>query len=362
MDTWRYRAYRSTFLCKNAVVTLLAAWLAGSSTAAPAAEPAYARDQIRVVGSSTVFPFTTAVAEFFGRDTHYKTPVIESTGTGGGIKLFCEGVGARFPDMADASRPIKPAEIQMCKDNGVMNIVELTIGFDGIVLANALHSPTLALSRHDLFLALARQIPRDGALIDNPYATWHEVNPSLPDSPIRVYGPPPTSGTRDAFSELVMDEGCKHIPEYAATYTDPETMKQHCSMLREDGAYIEAGENDNLIVQKLIANPETLGIFGYSFLDQNASHVKANPINDVMPSFETIASGEYSVARSLLVYVKAQHQDIVPGLHDFARALVSDEAVGEDGYAVAKGLIPLPAPEHAAMKQRAETLAPLTIP
>lgn len=316
----------------------------------------FARDQIRVVGSSTVFPFVASAAEHFGRATGHHTPVVESTGTGGGLKLFCDGVGDNFPDMANASRPIKPSEIEQCKAHGVTDITELAIGFDGIVLANAKKSRHFDISKEHIFLALARQVPVNGTLVPNPYRRWNEIDPALPDAQISVYGPPPTSGTRDAFVELVMDQGCKFFPEFAKTYPDPDVYKQQCGVLREDGHFIEAGENDNLIVQKLIANPDAVGVFGFSFLDQNASTVKANDVGGVPPSFENISSGAYGISRSLYVYVKNQHVGKVEGLHDFARSIVSDEAVGDDGYLILKGLIPLPPKEHKAMKLRAKKL------
>lgn len=322
------------------------------------AVPVFARDQIRVVGSSTVFPFVAAAAEQFGRGEKFRTPIVESTGTGGGIKMFCDGIGTDFPDMANASRAIKSAEIDRCKANGITAITELKIGYDGIVLANALESPTYALSIKTLFLALARNVPDGkGGLKKNSYKTWKQVDGTLPDVAIEVYGPPPTSGTRDAFSELVMEQGCKEFSEFAAKFTDTEALKKECMMVREDGAFIEAGENDNLIVQKLTGNEHALGIFGYSFLEQNAAIVKANPINGVMPTFEAIVGGDYKVARSLYVYVKNQ-QDVA-GLREFATLLTSDAAVGDDGFLIMKGLLPLHHVEHAKMKEVAAELKPM---
>lgn len=320
--------------------------------------PAFARDQIRVVGSSTVFPFVAAAAEQFGRDEQFRTPIVESTGTGGGIKMFCDGLGEQFPDMVNASRAIKPAEIAQCKANGVTEITELKIGYDGIVLANAQSSPTYKLGIKTLFLALARNVPDGkGGLKINTNKTWKQVDASLPDVAIEVYGPPPTSGTRDAFSELVMEHGCKLFPEFAAKYADKEVLKKECMMVREDGAFIEAGENDNLIVQKLTGNPHALGIFGYSFLEQNAALVKANPIDGVMPSFADIVAGNYEVARSLYVYVKNQ-QD-VPGLKEFAQLITSDAAVGDDGFLIMKGLLPLHHEEHDVMKKISAEMKPM---
>jgi len=322
------------------------------------AVPAFARDQIRIVGSSTVFPFVAAAAEQFGRDEQFRTPIVESTGTGGGIKMFCDGLGVDYPDMVNASRAIKSTEVEQCKANKITQITELKIGYDGIVLANALKSPHYPLKLEALFLALARKVPDGkGGLKTNGYKRWKQIDASLPDVGIEVYGPPPTSGTRDAFSELVMIEGCKKFPEYAATYTDGEVLKKECAMVREDGAFIEAGENDNLIVQKLSGNQHALGIFGYSFLEQNAALVKANPIDGVMPTFDDIVAGNYEVARSLYVYVKNQQQ--VPGLREFATLLTSDAAVGDDGFLIMKGLLPLHHEEHNKMKMIAAELTPM---
>ncbi len=315
---------------------------------------AEAREQIRVVGSSTVFPFVAAGAEQFGRQTEFRTPIVESTGTGGGLKMFCDGIGVGFPDMANASRPIKPAEVELCKEHGITQIIELPLGYDGIVLANARQSVEFKLTREALFLALAREVPRNGKLVPNFYQHWNEISPKLPKLPITVYGPPPTSGTRDAFVELVMHEGCKAFPEYEAKYGDK--AKDLCGMMREDGHFVEAGEDDNIIVQKLMNNPDGLGLFGYSFLEQNAARVKANPMDGVMPSFDAIVSGKYEVARSLFVYVKGEHVGKIPGLAEFARMLVSDSAVGPEGYLILKGLLPLPKKQHDAMKAKVAKL------
>lgn len=316
-----------------------------------------ARDQIRVVGSSTVFPFVAAAAEQFGRQDRFRTPIVESTGTGGGIKMFCDGVGDDMPDMANASRPIKPSEVEQCNAHGVHDIVELKLGYDGIVLANARKSPNFDLTREELFLALARDVPDGGKLVRNPYTRWKQINASLPDVPITIYGPPPTSGTRDAFVELVMLESCKTFASYRLAYSDDESYKNHCSLMREDGVFVEAGEDDNIIVQKLHNNPDALGVFGYSFLEQNIAMVKANPIDGTMPSFDAIVSGKYHVARSLFTYVKGEHIGKIPGLGEFAQLLVSDASVGMEGYLIMKGLLPLPKPEHETQKKAAALLA-----
>lgn len=318
---------------------------------------AHAREQLRVVGSSTVFPFVAAAAEKFGYEGKFRTPIVESTGTGGGLKMFCEGVGERYPDMANASRPIKDSEIAQCKEHGVAGITELAIGYDGIVLANARTSPNYALTRRAIFLALARDIPKNGKLVPNFYERWHEIDPALPDVAIEVYGPPPSSGTRDAFSELVMAEGCAEVAEMKIAVPDGETRKHQCVTMREDGKFVEAGEDDNLIVQKLVNNTDALGVFGYSFLESNMALVKANPIDGVLPSETAIISGDYHVARSLYVYIKEAHLAQTPSLREFARELTSDAAIGPDGYLIMKGLIPLPAAQHEAMKKRAMGLS-----
>lgn len=308
---------------------------------------AEARDQIRAVGSSTVYPFTTTVAEEFGKTSSFKTPVVESTGTGGGFKLFCSGADEASPDISNASRTIKATEIELCKTNGVQDIIEVKIGYDGIVLANSIKAPHYKLSKQQVFQALARQVPVDGKLVNNPYKKWSDIDKSLPNEAIEVYGPPPTSGTRDAFVELVMLEGCKAFPEFATTYKDEEGLKNACSLLREDGKFIEAGENDNLIVQKLTTNPHALGIFGYSFLEQNGETVQGSHIDGMQPTYENIASGSYSISRPLYVYVKKAHIGVIPGIKEFIQEYTSEKAMGEEGYLSTKGLIPLPKEEFA---------------
>ncbi len=320
---------------------------------------AHARDQIRVVGSSTVFPYIAAVAEQFGREGDFRTPIVEATGTGGGLKLFCEGVGEAYPDMANASRPIKDSELEQCAKKGIRDIVELKIGYDGIVMANARESQAFNLTKRAIFLALAREVPQNGTLVTNRYTTWKEVDSKLPNVAISVYGPPPTSGTRDAFVELVMDEACKEFPEFKAKYPDEKLRKKQCSALREDGVFIEAGEDDNLIVQKLVGNPDALGLFGYSFLEQNVSKIKANPVDGVMPTFDRIVEGSYRVARSLFTYIKLDHVKFVPGIRQFAMNIAADSTTGQDGYLIMKGLLPLPEAEHQRMKRIAENLTPM---
>ena len=326
------------------------------------AGPALARDQIRIVGSSTVFPFSTAVAERFGRTTSFKTPIVESTGTGGGLKLFCSGSGESTPDIANASRRIKQSEVAYCQQSGVDDIVEIRVGFDGIVLANSKASEPLALTSLQIFLALAREIPVAGKMVENPNLTWKDVDSSLPDRKIEVLGPPPTSGTRDAFVELAMEGGAKQIPALLELKSsDKSAFKAVAHAIREDGAYIEAGENDNLIVQKLGANPAAIGIFGFSFLDQNEDRVHGSSVDGTPPTFENIASGSYPISRSLYLYVKKAHVDRIPGLREYIGEFTSEKAVGTEGYLSEKGLIPWSESDRQAVRIAGENLELLSL-
>ncbi|MCU0838414.1 MAG: PstS family phosphate ABC transporter substrate-binding protein [Rhodospirillales bacterium] len=336
--------------------TTLALALMATVAAAGSAE---ARDQIRIVGSSTVFPFTTRVAEEFGRTTSFKTPIIESTGTGGGFKLFCQGIGVDTADISNASRAIKKAEVETCKQNGVEKITEVKIGYDGIVLANSKAAPELDISLRDLFLALAKDVPDGkGGFMPNPHKNWSDINPALPNKRIEVLGPPPTSGTRDAFVELAMEGGCNKIPEIEALKkTDEKKHKAICHGMREDGAFIEAGENDVLIVRKLEANPNAFGIFGFSFLDQNQDKIQGSKINGVEDNYENIASGKYPISRSMFIYVKGQHVGVIPGIPEFLKEFTSDKAWGPDGYLADKGLIAMPEAERAKWRKDALDLA-----
>lgn len=324
-----------------------------------------ARDQINIVGSSTVYPFATVVAERFGKITKFSTPKIESTGSGGGMKLFCSGVGVDYPDITNASRRIKKSEFEMCQKNGVKDILEVQIGYDGIVMANAKSVPRFDLSLHDIFLALAKEVPDpEGTetLVPNPYKTWDQVNPKLPKAKIEVLGPPPTSGTRDAFDELAVEGGCTTFPWLKAMEdTDKNTYKRVCRALREDGAYIEAGENDNLIVQKLVANPNALGVFGFSFLDQNTDKVQGSTIGGDAPTFENIASGDYPLSRPLYFYVKKAHIGRVPGIKEYLEEFIGERAVGEEGYLVDRGLIPLSEEEHEKVAEDVKNLNSLSL-
>lgn len=322
---------------------------------------AHARDQIRIVGSSTVFPFVAAAAEQFGKDDAFRTPIVESTGTGGGFAMFCGGNGDNTPDMANASRPIKPSEIALCKKNGVTNIAELKLGYDGIVLANARDAALFNITKEQLFLALAKEVPIKGKLVKNPYTQWREIDKALPNLPIMVYGPPPTSGTRDAFAELVLEKSCESFPEFEMAFPDKDRLKAACLRVREDGVFIEAGENDNLIVQKLIVSPEALGIFGYNFLEQNAALVKANPINGAVPSVASILDGSYQVARSLFTYVKLDHVGKIYGLKEFIGLLSSKTAIGQYGFLIVKGLLPLTESQQRMTERTARDLIRMDI-
>ena len=327
------------------------------------AGPALARDQIRVVGSSTVFPFSTSVAERFGKTTAFQTPVVESTGSGGGLKLFCSGVGEATPDIANSSRQIKLSEVTLCEGNGVAEIVEIMIGYDGIVLANKRGAPRYDLSTKQIFDALAREVPVAGKLVANPNRTWKDVDPSLPDVKIEVLGPPPTSGTRDAFVELAMEKGAKQYPMLKKMRSeDKKAFKAVAHAIREDGGYVEAGENDNLIVRKLEANPNALGIFGFSYLDQNEDRIQGSRIDGVLPEFEEIAAGRYAIARPLYFYVKSAHVSQVPGLPEYIAEFTSERAAGPDGYLIDKGLIPLPDAERKKVRTSGANLVPLKRP
>lgn len=313
------------------------------------------RDYIEIVGSSTVFPFSTVVAERFGRRPGHRTPTVEATGTGGGFKLFCNGVGVDHPDIINSSRRIKRSELALCGRNGVTEVVEVKVGYDGIVLANAASEKRMALTLGQLWLALAKAVPDpSGAerLIANPYILWSDIAPNLPDIRIQVLGPPPTSGTRDAFVELAMEGGCMTVDWIAEIYdTDETRFRTTCHTVREDGVFVEVGENDNLIVQKLRENPAALGIFGFSFLDQNAQTVQGAMIDGVVPTFENIASRRYPVSRPLYFYVKRAHVGVIPGLPQFLAEFTSERASGTEGYLADRGLIPL------TLNERAEVLA-----
>lgn len=329
---------------KTAIVTV-AMVLSGSI--------AHARDQIRIVGSSTVYPFTTTVAEAFTRSGN-KAPIVESTGTGGGMKLFCGGVGENYPDITNASRAIKKSEIELCNKNGVTEIVEFKIGIDGIVLAQSKKGPVLNLTLEQVFMALADQVPNNTTLIKNPNKNWSDINSALPKIKIEVLGPPPTSGTRDSFHELFLEHAANKI-DFLKTL-DKKTFETAWKTIRQDGAFIESGENDNLIVQKLVTNPTSIGIFGFSFLEENTSKLRGVFINGVAPTFDNISSGKYPSARPLFIYVKKQHIGAIVGLDKFVKEYISEKALSNNGYLSRKGLVPLPKDQLNKELEKAKAL------
>ena len=355
---------------------------------------AASRDTISIVGSSTVYPFSTTVAEQFGKTTSFNTPKVESTGSGGGLKLFCGGIGVDTPDITNASRRIKASELEMCHKNGVTGVTEVKVGYDGIVIANAKNAADFSLSRKDLYMALAAKVPGpDGKLVDNPNNSWKDVNDALPDMAINVLGPPPSSGTRDAFEELALGGGARMIDDLKtlrdlkdgdelksmmarlgiemSVYDDvmkkkgkvsgKDLFKKVAYHIREDGSYKEMGENDNLIVQKLEKDTSALGVFGFSFLDQNADKVKGAAVDGSDPTFDNIADGSYPVSRPLYFYVKNAHVGKIPGIKEYLQEFTSEKAWGEEGYLTEKGMIPMPEEERKAFAEDAATLKNLTL-
>jgi phosphate transport system substrate-binding protein len=339
--------------------TLATVALAGSIAAV--STPAMARDTINIVGSSTVYPFATVVAERFGRNTDFPTPKLESTGSGGGLQLFCQGVGTSHPDITNASRRMKPSEFEMCQKNGVEEITEVRIGADGIVIAHSNKADKWNLSLEQVFLALAKEVPDpDGGdkLVANPYDNWNEIDSSLPDQEISVMGPPPTSGTRDAFVELAMEGGCKQFDMIAQM--DEDKFERVCHSMREDGPFVEAGENDNLIVQRLEQDQDTLGIFGYSFLMENSGQIQAVNIDGVEPTPENISSDEYPIARSLWFYIKKAHVGVVPGIEEYVAEFTSESTWGDNGYLADVGLIPAPRNQRMEIAKSVKELKSMT--
>jgi len=303
-----------------------------------------ARDYVWAAGSSTVFPFSTRVAENFSKKTGKKSPKIESLGTGGGIKMFCGGAGERFPDIANASRPMKKSEFQACQKAGVKDIVEIKIGFDGIVVATDKDGADYNFKLEHLYQGLSKQVLKGGQFVANPHKAWDDVAGGLPGNRIQVYGPPPTSGTRDAFVELAIEAGARKYPTLDAIRSDNEKkFKALVDPLRSDG-WIDAGENDNAIVQTLTRTPGSLGVFGFSFLEENGDKVKGASVNGVFPTPATIANGSYPLSRSLYIYVKKSNLGVTPGLREFIEEYLSDAATGRGGYLQGRGLIPLPRP------------------
>lgn len=316
-----------------------------------------ARSQMRAVGSSTVYPFAKAVSEHVGRaNPRLGSAIIESTGTGAGFKLFCAGVGERFPDVSNASRRIKAKEAQQCASNGVSQITEIQVGLDGVAVATARSTGISGLTQKDIYLALAKT-PFGKP---NRARTWKDVRSALPALPIRVYGPPSTSGTRDALTELIMTPPCEANAGIAALKkSDEAKFKAICTAVRSDGAYIEAGENDNLIVQKLEANSGTLGIFGYSFLEENTGKLKGVTINGVAPTYQSISSFTYPGARPLYIYVKNAHARAIPGIRAFVAEFTKESTMGPKGYLIRSGLVAAPNPVRARSQAAARTLKPM---
>lgn len=338
--------------------TLSVAAVAAVAVAGAQPAAAQARDQIQIVGSSTVFPFASAVVEKFGRTTDFPAPVIESTGSGGGLQLFCKGVGAQHPDITNASRRIKPSEVKKCMDNGVKKITEVKIGSDGIVFANHVKAPKAELTTKQIWLALAKKVPNgEGELVENPHETWSDIDSDLPDQKIEVMGPPPTSGTRDAWNELAMLDGCKHFDMIKSM--SEKKMHNVCFSYRGDGAWIEAGENDNLIVKKLVANKNRFGIFGFSFYDTNRNKIQAAPINGAMPTVDNISEEKYPVSRSLWFYVKNAHVGVIPGIEEYVSMFMRDSTIGPNGFLIEKGLIPLPESKREKWADKATRFEPL---
>src|SRR6056297_3296801 len=310
--------------------------------AAVSASAAQARDEIRIVGSSTVFPYNQAVAEQFANTTEFPSPIVESTGTGGGMQIFCGGIGEDFADLTGASRSMKLSEYELCVSNGVTDITEANIGNDGLSIAiSSANDFDWDITLEEIYLALGAQVPVEGEWVDNPYTMWSEINPALPESEILVLGPPPTSGTRDAFVELAMHAGCEELSYVSEGGFDGDWVEENCSRMRTDGPFIEAGENDNLIVQRLNSDVNAMGIFGYSFLFENLDTLKAVNVNGVEPDPDTIASGDYPISRPLFFYVKNAHRGVIPGLEEFLEEYMSEDSMGPGGYLAERGMVPL---------------------
>ena len=322
--------------------------------------PALARDQIKIVGSSTVFPYTQAAAEEFGKKTGKKAPVVESTGTGGGMKIFCKGIGEGNVEITGASRAMKKSEYELCTKNGVTDVTELLIGYDGLSVAQSKKGQPMDLSKEQIFLALASEVPDGDKLVANPNKKWSDIDKSLPDTAITIYGPPPTSGTRDAFVELAMHKGCGGLDYFKKQKSELDKkayknlIKEKCTPMRQDGPFIEAGENDNLIVQRIEADPNSLGIFGYSFLYENQDKLQGVKISGTAPGFDTIADGSYGLSRPLFIYIKNPHRKVIAGMDEFIAEYTGDDAMGRDGYLHERGLVVLSEDELKAVQERAK--------
>ncbi|MGP9820061.1 substrate-binding domain-containing protein [Salinarimonas sp. NSM] len=335
--------------------------IAAATVLAAGAANAQTRDQIRIVGSSTVFPYSQAAAEEFAAETGGPAPIVESTGTGGGMRIFCEGVGPQTADITGASRAMTESEWELCKTNGVTDVSEAQIGSDGLSIAMSVDGPDLNLTKGQIFQALAAEVEVDGEIVANPYTRWSEIDPSLPDAEIVVLGPPPTSGTRDAFVELAMHVGCNEFETIKALEeTDEDRWDEVCSRMRQDGPFVEAGENDNLIVQRLQQDPNALGIFGYSFLYENQDTLKAAQVNGVAPTFDTIADGSYTISRPLFFYVKNAHRGVIPGLAEFVELYVNEDVMGPGGLLAERGMVPLPDARRAEVQEAVTSGAQFT--
>ena len=320
----------------------------------------YSRDQIKIVGSSTVYPYATVVAEKFGKGGKFKTPVIESTGTGGGMKLFCAGVGANHPDITNASRAIKPKEKTLCEKNGVTDIIEIVVGNDGISFAHSVNSPDADFTKEQLWRALAAKVDVDGKLVENPYKKWSDIDSSIPNKKIENLVAPPTSGTRDAWNSLVMAKGCTKTAK-SIYEADGKKAKKECVKIREDGYAVEAGENDTLIVQKLTSNPDAYGFFGYSYLVANKDKIKASAVNGVKPSLQGIQDYSYPIARPLFFYVKKAHVGVIPGIEEFLKEFTSKKAMSNRGYLAQIGLVPLASDKYQSTRTAALELITINL-
>ena len=320
----------------------------------------YSRDQIKIVGSSTVYPYATVVAEKFGKGGKFKTPVIESTGTGGGMKLFCAGVGANHPDITNASRAIKPKEKTLCEKNGVTDIIEIVVGNDGISFAHSGNSPDADFTKEQLWRALSAKVDVDGKLVENPYKKWSDIDSSLPNKKIEILVAPPTSGTRDAWNSLVMAKGCTKTAK-SIYEADGKKAKKECVKIREDGYAVEAGENDTLIVQKLTSNPDAYGFFGYSYLVANKDKIKASAVNGVKPSLQGIQDYSYPIARPLFFYVKKAHVGVIPGIEEFLKEFTSKKAMSNRGYLAQIGLVPLASDKYQSTRTAALELITINL-
>jgi len=330
-------------MTKKIIITLLLALFTFQS---------YASERIRIIGSSTVFPFMSFISEEFGQENKSPAPIVESVGTGGGFKVFCSGVGQKYPDISNASRPMTNSELDECRVNGIKNIEHVKIGYDGIVLANMSTSYSYQLSSREIFFALAKYVPISGEVVLNPFRYWNEINPRLPRKKIAIYGPPSSSGTRDVFVEQVIYSNCMYDPIYKDVYPNDVQRDQLCRLIREDGKYIEMGENDNIIVHKLLQNVDALGIFGYSFLENNRDFLQGTIIDGMEPNLENIKAHRYVLSRPLFIYIKEDHYELKQDLRKFVKHMMSKNLIGPNGYLAYRGLVPLSNAEYKIYKKK----------